>query len=644
MTLNDRVIQRSVQQPGLNGLFPSSGSSGSLVIELATVADSFTPWGRNPVRRDQELRSFWPTEPILASALYSIVIRNAAFSWTLEGPPSTVAAVQRLLHTADLGRGWQSFIVKIATDLFSQDNGAFMEIIRQEDSEGSPVLGLGHLDAGKCRRTGDPEFPLNYWDRNGVIHKMAWYQVILLAEFPSPIETMNGMQLCAVSRILRAAQYLRDVSVYQNEKISGNNPNALYLVSGVTSSSITDAMNAHKLQQAQKGMTRFIVPAVIASLDPTATVTVASIDLKSLGDGFDIEVAMKWYINQLALGFGADYQDFAPLPGGNLGTSGQSQTLHQKSRGRGPAFFMNMIQYAFNFQGIMPSNVVFNYDEQDIQGEVEEAELAAVRGETLDEHVTSGILTTEAARQMMLDEGLMSQELFDSLQTEGDLTPDIIATDVNPADKAAHLRRRRRRKKPKNPDHMEKESHEAVSDFAEEERLEAEETFADELTIAFSKTFTDAKKLIGRKELIFRGNKTPGELLTDNEFWEDFRTRVVLVGMNNARNGALAAAQFNLDLGLNVNMDLVNEGVLDFSRRYSSEWWQQLSQTTRSNLNKAVVTWQESGLGRRGLPSLVDAIEPMFGSTRAKLIAANESTLIFDQGNLLAHKSAGIMT
>lgn len=642
MMLDNRVSQRSVQQPGLNGLFPSSGSSGSLVIELATVADSFTSWGRNPVRRDQELRSFWVTEPILASALYSIVIRNAAFSWTLEGPPSTVEAVQRLLHTADLGRGWQSFIVKIATDLFSQDNGAFMEVIRQADSEGSPVLGLAHLDAGKCRRTGDPEFPVNYWDRNGVIHKMAWYQIILLAEFPSPIETMNGMQLCAVSRILRAAQYLRDISVYQNEKVSGNNPNAIYLVSGVTSAAITDAMNAHKLQQAQKGMTRWIVPAVIASLDPTATVTVASIDLKSLGDGFDIEIAMKWYINQLALGFGADYQDFAPLPGGNLGTSAQSQTLHQKSRGRGPAFFMNMIQYAFNFQGIMPANVVFNYDEQDIQGEVDEAELAAIRGETLDEHVTSGILTAEAARQMMLDEGLMSQELFDSLQTEGDLTPDIIATDVDPADKARHPRRRRRKKPKKKPDYMDKESHGAVSDFGEEERLELEEAFADELTIAFSRTFADAKKLIGRKELIFRGNKTPGELLTDADFWEDFRTRVVLVGMDNARNGALAAAQFNLDLGLNVNMDLVNEGVLDFSRRYSNEWWQQLSQTTRSNLNKAVVGWQESGLGRRGLPSLVDAIEPMFGKTRARLIAANESTRIFDEGNFLAHKSAGI--
>lgn len=642
--LDNRIINRSVQEPGLNGAFPSSGAGTSLVIELATVADNFTVWGSNPYRRDRELRAFWPTEPILASALYSIVIRNAAFSWTLEGPPSTVEAVQRVLHSADLGHGWQSFIIKLSTDLFSQDNGAFIEIIRQSDSPTSPVLGLGHLDAGRCRRTGDPDEPINYVDRKGVIHRMKWYQVSMLAEFPSPIESMNGMQLCAVSRVLRAAQYLRDVSVYQIEKVSGDNPTAIHLVSGVPTSQITDAMEQHKLNQAQKGMTRWIVPLVLASLDPTATVTAAQIDLKSLPDGFETEVAMKWYINQLALGFGADYQDFAPLPGGNLGSSSQSMILHQKSKGKGPASFMKMLEYAFNFQGLIPSNVTFEYDEQDLVGEVEEAELAAIRGETLDEHVASGILTPEAARQIMLDEGLISQELFDSLQEGSDLTPDIIAQDNEPAEKRRNSRRRRKKKPKKGePGYMGK-AIATPSDFAEDERLAAEIEFADELEVAFTRTFNDAKKLIGRKDRPFINTKTPDDLLTNADFWENFRTRMVVVGMDNARKGALAAAQFNLDLGLAVDMDLVNQAVLDFSRTYSNEWWLQISQSTRSTLNKAVAAWQESGLGRQGLPSLVNAIEPTFGKSRAQLIAANESTLIFDQGNLLAHKSAGITT
>ncbi len=331
MTNNNQTAaqRRSVQETG-----PATGlelASDALVLNLVSVADSFPVWGRNPKSRDRQLREFWPTEPILASALYSTVIRNASFSWTLEGPPNTVAAVQQMLHQADFGRGWSNFITKFTIDLFTQDNGAFFEVIRAEDSPTAPVVGLAHLDSFRCMRTGDPENPVIYTDRKGVRHKLAWYQVQMESEFPSPIETMHGMQLCAVSRVLQAAQFLRDIGIYQREKIAGDNPNAIYLTGGVPAQTITDAVEQHKARQSERGMARYVIPLIVASLDPTATVSVDKIALKELPDGFDVEQSMRWYINQLALGFGADYQDFAPLPGQGLGTSTQSMVLHQKS-------------------------------------------------------------------------------------------------------------------------------------------------------------------------------------------------------------------------------------------------------------------------------------------------------------------------
>ena len=130
MTLQDQdlAVRRSVQvQPE-----PNEGDRGvsidALVLGMATVADSMEPWGRNPVRRDQQLREFWPTEPILASAVYSLSIRNAAFSWTLEGPERTVEAIQDMLAMADLGAGWQSFSSKLSVDVMTQDNGGFIEV------------------------------------------------------------------------------------------------------------------------------------------------------------------------------------------------------------------------------------------------------------------------------------------------------------------------------------------------------------------------------------------------------------------------------------------------------------------------------------------------------------------------------------
>ncbi len=56
------------------------------------------------------------------------------------------------------------------------------------------------------------------------------------------------------------------------------------------------------------------------------------------------------------------------------------------------------------------------------------------------------------------------------------------------------------------------------------------------------------------------------------------------------------------------------------------------------------MAWQDGGLGDAGLPDLVRSIEPMFGPARAQRIAVTEVTRIFDEGNKLAHKAAGIET
>ena len=74
----------------------------------------------------------------------------------------------------------------------------------------------------------------------------------------------------------------------------------------------------------------------------------------------------KWDIAVLALAFLVDYQEFAPLPGGNLGTSAQSQVLHMKSRGKGPGLFMKLFAHFMNFGGVLPRSVTFEWDEQDV--------------------------------------------------------------------------------------------------------------------------------------------------------------------------------------------------------------------------------------------------------------------------------------
>ena len=93
-----------IAQPHANGSGPALGFDlSSVVLSFASAADTMPAWGTAPGMRDQMLRAFWPTEDILASALFTTVSKYAAFGWTLDGPPRTVKAYQDLLHGADQG-------------------------------------------------------------------------------------------------------------------------------------------------------------------------------------------------------------------------------------------------------------------------------------------------------------------------------------------------------------------------------------------------------------------------------------------------------------------------------------------------------------------------------------------------------------
>jgi hypothetical protein len=385
----------------------AKNSNASLTFMFADVAERITPWGLNTKLRDSQLRKFWPTENMLAGAVASVCMRNSAFDFKIEARTVIAKkAAEFVLHNAISPggvRGWQPFISAITNDLMTQDNGAHFEIIRADNnSPTSPCVGISHLDSNSCTRTGDPKYPVVYEDRNGKFHKLAWWQVVSISDLPSPIEKMNGVGLCAVSRVLRAAEILKDLSQYKSEKISGRFARAIHIVGGVGRSDLDDIQTRDNERADNMGLKRFIMPMILASLDPEKPVSHVEIPLASLPDGFNLDVELKWYIAELALGFGVDYQDFAPLPGGNLGTSTQSEVLHRKSRGKGPAWFMETIEDIFEWYGIFPRGVEFEFEDQDLVADKEKAMLSEIRARERALRVRSGEITPEVSRRIAL--------------------------------------------------------------------------------------------------------------------------------------------------------------------------------------------------------------------------------------------------
>lgn len=418
MSVNGHEIPSVVKDARSTQGFP--GGADTVIFALAQVADELPLFGSFAQERDRLLREFWPSEPMLAGAMYQTATKFSTFGYTLEGPLRQIHYMNNVLHQSEHGKGWMDLWIPAGQDYLGQDNAAFIETVRLT-AEGGPVVQLNHLDSAKCRRTGRWEEPVIYKDLEGKDHTLKYWQVIDLAELPSPKQEHRGLQLCAVGRVLAKAQELRDISIYNREKLGGRNPRAIHLVAGIQQRAIADTLKVLSGESDNTGQTRWMAPPIIASAEPMARVSHEQIDFVSLPDGFNYEESMRWYIDYLALCFGVDPQDLAPLPGGNLGTAQQSQVLAQKARGKGAAVFMRKVEHIFNQHGIMPRTVTFKFGEQDSAENELKTQLKWRRAQMYKLYFEIG-LPKEIIFQIMNEEGDLPDEYIQSLGIK-DLTP-----------------------------------------------------------------------------------------------------------------------------------------------------------------------------------------------------------------------------
>lgn len=408
------------------------GESG-LVMRFANAYQDIPAWGTEWKRRDEELRKFWLSESFLTSAVYSIAAARAAFGWTLSGPPRTVKQVQKLLHASEFNKGWPTLQLKVATDVLTQDNGGFVEVIRDDNTTPrGKVIGLSHLDAAKCFRTGNPEYPVIYYNsKNDTYHKLAWFNVITFEDFPHPAEEHRGRQVCFVSRVLHTAYLVHWVSIHNKEKVTGRFHKAIHVVSGVTKRNIDAAMRKADYEADNRGMLTLNSPVVLTTLDPNTQPKAISLQLAELPENFDEDELFKRYITLIAMAAGGEYQDFSPLPGGSLGSSEQSEILHRKAQRKGHALWMKTWEHVLQNGRIIPRNVTFQFHQQDTAADLEQAKLTSLRVKTRRDQIESGEISGSVARQLAVDAGDL-QVAHLALMEQTDRTSFIAIDDSDP--------------------------------------------------------------------------------------------------------------------------------------------------------------------------------------------------------------------
>jgi len=378
-------------------------SESPLVFFLASVGDNIPAW---PSRaRDRELDKLWRTEPILAGAVYSMCAKVAALDFKLRGPRKSVTHWRRVLMMADLGAGWMSFVMKVTQDNLTQDNGGFVEFIRPRNATPrTPIVGLAHLDSQRCQRTGDLETPVIYTDRRNRKHELKWYEVFPLTDMPSPREDKRGYGYSAISRILRAAQTLRDIGIYKRQKLSGKRVPGILVLQGVREGRVKEALESAKREQIEEGQTVYTSPIILASQDPGQAVAAELIELAGLPDGYDEDTTLKWYITTLAMGFGTDYTEFAPMPGGGFGAATQATEMAARARGKGPGVLIQQLEYMLNFF-VLPPTTEFQFASTDPVAEQERIQLRLLRARERALRLNAQELTPAQALQLAVDEG-----------------------------------------------------------------------------------------------------------------------------------------------------------------------------------------------------------------------------------------------
>lgn len=87
-----------------------------------------------------------------------------------------------------------------------------------------------------------------------------------------------------------------------------------------------------------------------------------------------------------------------------------------------------------------------------------------------------------------------------------------------------------------------------------------------------------------------------------------------------------------------LSWDAVNTSVLRFLDDYKVEWIGGINATTQEQVVFAIDKWIKSG---ERLDSLTAMLTPIFGATRAEMIAVTEVTRLYAEGNILAWDGYG---
>jgi hypothetical protein len=413
-----------------------SADAGVWAFSIYDPGAAYSPVPQLPMHgtpaRDRVLTATLDLEDMWAAAVNKAVTKIAVRGYEVADNDDSTRRTeqgQALLRNFDGPASYRAGMAKVVQDFLLTDNGWFVEVARASDKAGAKVQALYHLDSFRCYRTGNLDYPVVYMDYDGVLHKLRADQVIFGADMPSPRARMFDKGRCAASRAFQTIVKLSAVETYFREKITGSRALALHFVTGVSRQQLLDAMETSEAEKVRRGHVVY-KGAVMIPIQTDQAINIASIDLASVPDGFDVDTERKDAYLRYANALGIPVQDIQPLSGQGLGTGTQTVILDEAAEGQGLAYFVKDFEDKINHL-VMPKQTIFQVKVNDVRDQTAQAALNKSKADTIVTLLSGGVISQPMALQMGVDDGIIPPEFLPE-----DVTPAGILTDSGDQSKA----------------------------------------------------------------------------------------------------------------------------------------------------------------------------------------------------------------
>jgi hypothetical protein len=360
-------------------------------------------------------------EGMWAEAVATAVTKAAAWGWEVEGGIALRRKrLQELLMYATAGVfvGWVPF-VSAHLRSYLLCGYSVVEIVRESNRYSSRITGINHLNPLRCRLTDNPAKPVEYMDRQGRIHVLDYWQVMIFADQLDPTEGDLGMVESAAQRAYSRITTMEAIHTYLYEKLTGSRPLALEFVQGVTYDRLLDATKSAEAEKDRKGAIMY-KGVIVVPVPGDVAIQRVTIPIAEVPDGFEYQEIHDNTAVDYAASIGMDVNDLDPRLAARqaLGSGAQSVILDQKTRGKGlSAWRVDWTQQIHRL--VAATATTFAWSENNLEDKAREAQGKLTRAQVRKQMIDNGEITGGDARNLAVDDGDLPKEFLQTDRTAG---------------------------------------------------------------------------------------------------------------------------------------------------------------------------------------------------------------------------------